>query len=63
MLIDLTGCVGVTEGRKMQPGPVREPAVLMTQKFALPRPAKSKIDEAAGRSLPVLPQMSSVSTC
>ena len=28
----------------------RKPAVLMTQKFALPRPAQSKIDEAVGRS-------------
>ena len=50
MLIGLTGLAGVKRGGKLEPVAVREPAVLMTQKFALPRPAKSKVDEAAGQS-------------
>ena len=43
----------------------RKPAVLMTQKFALPRPAQSKIDEAVGQSArytPVLPSRAEPAT-
>ncbi len=49
MLIRLIGLAGVKKGGKLEPVAVREPAVLMTQKFALPRPAKSRIDEAVGQ--------------
>ncbi len=50
MLIVYLGLAGVTKGGKLEPVAVREPAMLMTQKFALPRPAKSRIDEAVGQS-------------
>lgn len=42
---------GSKKGEGIEPV-ARKPAVLMTQKFALPRPAQFRIDEAAGQSGP-----------
>lgn len=42
---------GVKKGTESEPLPPKPP-VLMTQKFALPRPAKSKIREASGTCCP-----------
>lgn len=62
--MDADALAGVENGGQVEPEPVRKRAVPMTQKFALPRPAKSKIDEAAGRSSArACLKMSSVSIC
>lgn len=47
------GAAGVKNGTEMEPVPPKPP-VLMTQKFALPKPAQSRIDEALSSFCPLL---------
>lgn len=51
MLIGVTGFAEVKNGQTCE-SVERRPVMLMTQKFALPRPSQSRINESASQSTP-----------